>query len=171
MHRCTQADRLVLICSWCSGDVWCVFPFMQWSISSEEEVGEEGTLLVAALPGGGVQQRKEEDADSAVESELEVCGAFTVGTAKHLCESFASLTVMFLLHPSILLPSSLALLPPPPLHPSPISSLPLIPSYTHQSQSSFEEEHWLRSHIQAPYWIDSLNTTEMRLVGTHKCMV
>ena len=50
---------------------------MKWSVSSEEEVDEEGPLLVAALPGKGAQQHKEEeDADSAVESELEVWACF-----------------------------------------------------------------------------------------------
>ena len=45
---------------------------MKWSVCSEEEVAEEGAILVADLHDTRMQQLNVEDEDSALEFKMEV---------------------------------------------------------------------------------------------------
>lgn len=67
------------------------FPFVKWSVSSEEEVAEQGTIVMATVDGVGTQQLKTEGADSVVESELEVFGCilcYFCSLCTYLCISY-----------------------------------------------------------------------------------
>ena len=62
---------------------------MKWSVCSEEEVAEEGAILVADLHDTRMQQLNVEDADSALESKMEVLlSVWAVCTPLHLLLSF-----------------------------------------------------------------------------------